>query len=173
MCLDLRCGVRAPLLFHEQFRATFLAPPIEWAHAVLLTYPPSVYVEAGFWIGAAGHFLVLVASSQVPKQLDWGTNLGSLQPLNRKLMWTYGGFIVMTIVYLWRSDSRFPRSVLTGTSLALGLCAMVSVFWPARILVDIFYFSHDDWSEGVEFVVGHALLMSLFLQSVTTSKDRA
>lgn len=152
-----------PLLFHEPFRATFLVPPIEWAHTVLTAYPLSAYVGAGLWIGAAGHFLVLVASSQVPKQLDWDTDLESLQPLNRKLMWTYGGFIVLTIVSFGVLTAVFHDQFVAGTPLALGLCAMISVFWSARILVDTFYFSHDDWPEGVEFVVGHALLTSLFL----------
>ncbi len=152
-----------PLLFHETFRATFLVPPIEWAHTVLIAYPLSTYVGAGLWIGAAGHFLVLAASFQVPKQLDWDTDLESLQPLNRKLMWTYGGFIVLTIVSFGVLTVVFHDQFVAGTPLALGLCAMVAVFWSARILVDTFYFSHDDWPEGVEFVVGHALLTSLFL----------
>ena len=32
----------------------------------------------------------------------------------------------------------------------------------ARILVDAFYFSHEDWPKGRMFVVGHALLTALF-----------
>ena len=35
-------------------------------------------------------------------------------------------------------------------------------YWTARILVDAFYFSHEDWPKGTAFVMGHALLTLLF-----------
>lgn len=52
---------------------------------------------------------------------------------------------------------------VTGNPVALGLCAVIAVFWTVRILVDFLYFSHEDWPEGVKYVVGHAMLTSLFL----------
>lgn len=152
-----------PLLFHEPFRMTFVAPLIEYGSSILLLYPVETYISAGLWIGAGAHLLVLVASSQVPKQLNWHTDLRSLEPLNRKLMWTYGGFIVLTIVSFGVLTAFFHGEFVAGNPVALGLSGFISVFWSARVLVDFFYFSHDDWPEGIEFVVGHALLTSLFL----------
>ena len=152
-----------PLLFHAPFRTTFLVPVIEWGRLLLLSFPLDTYVALGLWIGAAGHFLVLGASFQVPKQLDWHTDLDSLDSLNRKLMWTYGGFIVLMIVAFGVLTVLFHDQFVAGTPVALGLCATIAIFWSARILVDTFYFSHDDWPDGIEFVVGHALLTSLFL----------
>ena len=47
--------------------------------------------------------------------------------------------------------------------LALGLLGVVAFHrGTARILVDAFYFSHEDWPQGREFVVGHFLLTTLF-----------
>lgn len=152
-----------PLLFHGPFRATFVVPLVEGGRALLLAHPASAYLSAGLWAAAAGHFLVLVASARVPAELDWETDLASLDPFNRKLLWTYGGFIVLVIVSFGTLTAVFHRQLLAGTPVALGLCAFVATFWTARMLVDALYFSHDDWPEGVAYVVGHALLTSLFV----------
>ena len=48
------------------------------------------------WLGGAGHFLLLGASFQVPRRLRWRSDLAKLLPLNRKLLWAYGGYIVGT-----------------------------------------------------------------------------
>lgn len=152
-----------PLLFHAPFRATFLVPLVEGGRALLLAHPLPVYLAAGLWIGAAGHFLVLVASYRVPDELDWHTDLESLQPLNRKLMWTYGGFVVLMIVSFGVMTALFHEQLVAGTPVALGLGGLVAVFWTARILVDALYFSHDDWPAGLAFVVGHTMLTSLFV----------
>jgi len=43
-----------------------------------------------------------------------------------------------------------------------GACRRLRWMGTARILVDAFYFSHEDWPQGREFVVGHFLLTALF-----------
>lgn len=152
-----------PLLFHAPFRLTFLAPLIEGGRAVLLSYSIESYLSVGLWIGAAGHFLVLAASYQVPEELDWDTDLQTLKPLNRKLLWTYGGYIVLTIVFFGIMTATFHDEFVQGSSVALGVSAMIVVFWTIRVLIDCFYFSHDDWPEGIEYTVGHSMLTSLFV----------
>jgi alginate O-acetyltransferase complex protein AlgI len=152
-----------PLLFHGPFRMTFLAPLVEAGRTLLLSAPLSAYLGAGLWVGAGGHFLVLAASHRVPAELDWETDLESLDPFNRKLMWTYGGYIVLSIVSFGVLTALFHEQFLAGTPVALGVCGVIVVFWTIRVLVDALYFSHEDWPEGIEYVVGHALLTSLFV----------
>jgi predicted exporter len=43
------------------------------------------------WLAGAGHFVILVASFQVPLRLQWKKDLVSLLPFNRKLLWVQGG----------------------------------------------------------------------------------
>src|SRR6267378_350193 len=50
------------------------------------------------WLAGIGHFVLLGASFQVPARLGWKEDLAQLRPFNRKLMWTYGAFTVLTIV---------------------------------------------------------------------------
>ncbi|MFB6352023.1 MAG: hypothetical protein ABEK29_09615 [Bradymonadaceae bacterium] len=152
-----------PLLFHAPFRMTFLTPLVEAGRSLLMAYPLSAYVSVGLWIGAAGHFLVLTASFQVPRELEWHSDLASLKPLNRKLLRTYGGYIAAMIVAFGVVTLVFHRQLVAGTPVALGLCMLIVLFWTARVLIDGFYFSQEDWPDGPEYVVGHTMLTSLFV----------
>jgi len=52
-----------------------------------------------------------------------------------------------------------PRYRKMGVAAAGSLVFLAT----ARIQVDAFYFSHEDWPRGRELVVGHILLTSLFV----------
>ena len=117
----------------------------------------------GLWLAGSGHFCILIASFQVPHRLEWKSDLAKLKPFNRKLMWTYGGFTVLTIVAFGALTLALHAEMLRGDRSALGIAAFIGVYWAARITVDAFYFDHDDWPKGPAFVVGHMLLTGLFV----------
>jgi alginate O-acetyltransferase complex protein AlgI len=117
----------------------------------------------GLLLAGLGHFLILAASFQVPLRLHWKEELSKLSPLNRKLMWTYGSFTVMTIVAFGILTLFLREEMVRGDRAALGLAAFIAVFWTARLLVDFFYFEHADWPQGRSFVIGHALLTLLII----------
>jgi len=114
------------------------------------------------WLAGAGHFVILIASAQVPGRLRWKEDLRSLMPFNRKLLWVQGGFTVLTIVAFGSLTLALHGELLRGERAAMGLAAFIGLYWTARILVDAFYFSHADWPPGRMFVIGHALLTMLF-----------
>lgn len=115
------------------------------------------------WLAGIGHFCVLGASFQVPARLEWGTDLAKLKPLNRKLMWTYGGFTVLTIVAFGALTLGLHAEMLRGDRAALGIALFIGVYWACRIGVDALYFDHNDWPKGKMFVIGHVALTSLFI----------
>ena len=115
------------------------------------------------WLAAGGHFVTLMASFQVPYRLEWKRDLAQLMPFNRKLMWVQGGFTAMTILAFGILTLVLHGEMLGGDRAALGLVCYIAVFWTTRILVDIFYYSHEDWPAGRQFVIGHALLTGLFV----------
>jgi hypothetical protein len=119
-------------------------------------------LDLALWLAGLGHFAVLGASFQVPARLGWREELARLRPFNRKLMWTYGGFTVLTIVAFGILTLALHGELLRGERAAVGLAAFAGVYWTARIGVDLFYFSHADWPRGRGFAVGHALLVGLF-----------
>ena len=120
------------------------------------------------WLAGPGHFCVLIASFQVPARLGWKRDLAKLTPFNRKLMWTYGGFTVLTILAFGTLTLALHNEMLRGDRGALGLAAFIGIFWAACVAVDAFYFRHDDWPQGRSFVVGHILLTTLFVALATT-----
>jgi hypothetical protein len=118
--------------------------------------------DVDLWLAGAGHFVILIASAQVPSRLDWKDDLRQLRPFNRKLLWVQGGFTVLTIIAFGSLTLALHGELLRGERAAMGLAAFIGLYWTSRILVDAFYFSHADWPQGRMFVIGHALLTGLF-----------
>ena len=116
----------------------------------------------GLWLAAAGHFVVLTASFQVPHRLNWKDDLQSLMPFNRKLLWVQSGFTVLTIIAFGTLTLALHTELLRGDRAALALACFIGTYWTARIVVDAVYFSHQEWPEGKLFVLGHILLTGLF-----------
>jgi hypothetical protein len=113
-------------------------------------------------VAGAGHFLVLLASFQVPYRLNWKEDLQQLMPFNRKLLWVQSGFTVLTIATFGTLTLTLHSELLRGDRAALGLASFIGIYWSTRIVVDALYFSHADWPKGKMFVVGHTLLTLLF-----------
>lgn len=119
-------------------------------------------LNTALWLAGAGHFLVLVAGSQVPARLHWREELARLHPFNRKLLWTYWAFTGGTIAAFGALTLILHEEMLRGDRAALALAGVIALFWLARIIVDATYFSHKDWPAGPLFVAGHVLLTLLF-----------
>jgi len=120
------------------------------------------FFDLDLWLAGAGHFVILIASFQVPYRLGWKQDLQQLIPFNRKLLWVQSGFTVLTIFAFGTLTLVLHTELLRGDRAALGLAAFVGIYWTTRVLVDAFYFSHADWPKGKQFAVGHALLTALF-----------
>jgi hypothetical protein len=96
------------------------------------------FFDLTIWLSGAAHFVILIASFQVPSRLRWKQDLAQL-------------------------TLALHAELLRGDRAALGLACFIGTYWTARILVDAFYFSHEDWPKGKEFVIGHMLLTCLFV----------
>jgi alginate O-acetyltransferase complex protein AlgI len=120
------------------------------------------FFDFDLWLAGAGHFVILIASFQVPYRLRWKEDLRQLISLNRKLLWVQSAFTVITIVAFGMLTVVLHGELLRGERAALGLAAFIGIYWLARILVDSFYFSHSDWPTGRQFAIGHVLLTALF-----------
>lgn len=120
------------------------------------------FFNVDLWLAGIAHFVILIASFQVPYRLHWKQDLQSLIPFNRKLLWVQGGFTALTILAFGTLTLVLHKELLRGDRSALGLAAFIAVYWTTRVLVDASYFSHADWPKGTQFVVGHILLTSLF-----------
>ncbi len=69
---------------------------------------------------------------------------------------------MLTIVAFGTLTLVLHDELLRGDRAALGLAVFIGVYWMVRLLVDFFYFTHDDWPAGRAFRLGHFMLTSLF-----------
>jgi hypothetical protein len=121
------------------------------------------FFDFDLWLIGIAHFAILFASFQVPSRLHWKEDLRPLMPLNRKLLWVQSGFTVFTIVAFGVLTLVLHDELLGGDRAAVALACFIGVYWAVRILVDALYFSHADWPQGKQFLVGHILLTCLFV----------
>jgi hypothetical protein len=118
----------------------------------------------GLLLGGSFHLLVLCASVQVPGKLGWRTEFQKLSPLNRKVFWTYGGYIVSIIIFMGATSFLLSGQKFESLSLPAFLWVLfIAIFWWARVLTDFFYMSHSDWPQGPLFSIGHICLTTLFV----------
>ena len=150
------------LLFHAPFRAALLWPLVQFLHGLLHARPFNWYFSVALWLGGLGHFIILIASFQVPKQLGWREDFARLTRFNRKVFWTYGGFIVGTIIANGIFALALHGEMLRGERAGVIVSLWIGAFWSARVLTDFFYFGHEDWPRGALFEVGHTALTMLF-----------
>jgi hypothetical protein len=152
-----------PLLFPAAFRGAFIDPLFAALSGLLRAQTASASLVTALELCGLAHFLVLAASFQVPARLGWADELPRLGRFNRKIFWTYGGYIVFCIVGFGIVDLRTADDLLREGAAATAILLFIALFWTGRVVVDALYFRHDDWPRGELFVVGHACLTALFV----------
>ena len=91
-------------------------------------------------LGGLLHFVILIASALTPRLLDWRTNLALLHPFLRRLLWVYGSFIVLVIVSFGTLTVVRANELSSNAPLARAVCAIIAIFWLARLAVQFFVF---------------------------------
>jgi hypothetical protein len=125
-------------------------------------------LSLALWLAGLGHFVLLIAALQVPYRLGWKTDLARLTDFNRKLMWTYAGTTLLTIVAFGVLTLALHDAFLARDPAAVALAAFIAIFWTLRLAVDATWLRHIDWPKGPAFILGHILLVALFLALATT-----
>lgn len=91
-------------------------------------------------VGGVLHFVILIASGLTPRVLDWRGNLAALDPFLRRLFWVYGAFIVLVIVSFGLLTLFHADALAASAALPRAVCAIIAVFWLARLAVQFFVF---------------------------------
>jgi hypothetical protein len=117
--------------------------------------------EAALRAAGIGQFLVLIASALVPRHFAWREAFQPLHPFLRRLFWTYGAFIVLTIAAFGVLTLRFAQEMAAGEPVARGLAAFIALFWGARLFVQFFIFDLREWLTSSLMRLGnHALTLA-------------
>ena len=76
---------------------------------------------------------ILIASALVPFRLNFKRDLAVLPTLHRQLYWTYGGYVVMSIIALGLISLTCADDLAAGSRLARAVCIYGAVFWGVRL----------------------------------------
>jgi hypothetical protein len=106
--------------------------------------------------------VILIASALTPRLLDWRTNLETLHPFLRRLFWVYGVFIVLVIISFGTLTLIRVDELASASPLARSVCAMIAVFWLARLAVQFFVFDARPFLTTAFRRVGYHGLTFLF-----------
>lgn len=113
-------------------------------------------------LGGLLHFAILIASGLTPRVLDWRTNLATLHPFLRRLFWVYGVFIVLVIISFGTLTLLRADELASPTPLARSVCAMIALFWLARLGVQFLVFDARPFLTTAFLRVGYHGLTILF-----------
>jgi hypothetical protein len=113
-------------------------------------------------VGGLLHFVVLVASALTPRVLDWRANLAALHPFLRRLFWVYGCVIVMVIISFGVITLLHADELASGAALPRSVCAVIAVFWLARLGVQFFVFDASPFLTNALLRFGYHGLTLLF-----------
>jgi hypothetical protein len=152
-----------PLLFHQPFRFELILPLLDGVHGMLTQWSLYQWFDLAIFLAGVGHFCTLLAGTQLPSRLNWKEELAKVSSFNRKIFLNYYATVGLTIIGFGVLTLIFKSEMLSGSYSALCLATLIALFWTMRVLVDFFYFKHEDWPKGFLFVTGHAALTTLFV----------
>ena len=91
--------------------------------------------------------------------------LEELPKLNRLLRhWVLvaGGYVVLNLVAFGLLCLAFAEELASGSPLACGICAFISVFWGIRLVIQIFLFDAREYLRTRFLKVGYHSLTCVF-----------
>ena len=139
----------SPWLFHEPFLRTLIVPFYRWLHVLVAQNTLEWYLSYALYASAIGHLLILIASFQAPVRLGWKADIAKLARFNQKIFWVYGCYILLCIVSFAAATWGLHDEFLAGEPAARCVAGFIAVFWTIRVLVDIFWYDHRDWPQGM------------------------
>lgn len=119
-------------------------------------------MKTWLFVGGLLHLVVLIASALTPRVLDWQRSLAALHPFLRRLFWVYGCFIVLVIISFGVLTLLHANELASGAAFPRSVCAMIAIFWLARLGVQFFVFDARPFLTTTLLRVGYHGLTLLF-----------
>jgi len=121
------------------------------------------------WMVLAGlaHFGLVAVGSQVPRVFRFREVLAPLGAAPRRLIWTWGAFIVLANVGFGALSLAYADEIAAGRGLAGGFALFVGLYWAARLACQYAAFRTPDWPRDGGALAKHGLgLLFLVLTAV-------
>lgn len=113
-------------------------------------------------IGGILQLGVLTAAALVPRVLDWRGQLAATDRLVRQLFWVYAGYVVLMIASLGLLSLVQAPALVQGTPLARSITGFITLFWSARLALQLFVFDARPYLTTRFLRLGHQALTVIF-----------
>jgi hypothetical protein len=113
---------------------------------------------------AAGiaQLLLVLGSLALPRVLRWREETAKLRPLTRQVFWTYAGYIWATNLSFGLLSTLAPSWLLDASPLAGVVTAYMTIYWGARLVIQLTWFDRSDTPSGPMARLAEAILVGLF-----------
>jgi hypothetical protein len=123
---------------------------------------PTEWLPSLIFLAGGAHLGILIASALVPFRLSWREELAVLKRLHRQMYWTYGGYVVLSIVAFAVISMFNAEELAAGSGLARAFCLYVAVFWGVRVGLQLVFDVKEHLTRWW-LKAGYHLLTVLFL----------
>lgn len=114
-------------------------------------------------VAGIGQLALALGSLALPRILRWRQDTSKLRPLTRQVFWTYAAYIWATNVCFGLLSLLAPEWLLDSSPLAGALACYMSVYWGARLVVQLCYFDRSEAPPGEIYRLAELLLVALFV----------
>jgi hypothetical protein len=114
-------------------------------------------------LAGVGQLVLALGSLAIPLVLGWREHTAALPNLTRQVFWTYAGYIWATNVSFGLLSALAPGALLDGSLLARCVCAFITLYWGARVVIQFTYFDRSEAPQGPIYTLGEAALVLLFV----------
>jgi len=111
------------------------------------------------WVILAGlaHFGLVAVGSQVPRVFRLRETLAPLGAASRRLIWTWGAFIVLANLGFGALSLAYSGEIAAGRGIAGGFALFLGLYWLARLGCQYVAFNTADWPRDGGPVAKHGL----------------
>lgn len=118
--------------------------------------------DLGLWVAAGTSAALLGVGVQVPIRYRWRQQMRELDRFTAKVLWGYTGFVGMTLLAFAGITVLLHDSMLAGERSAAVIAGFMGVWWTVRLGVDVIWYRHRDWPDGLRYLIAHAVLITGF-----------
>jgi hypothetical protein len=114
-------------------------------------------------LAGVGQLTLALGSLAIPRVLGWKEETSRLRTLTRQVFWTYAAYIWVTNVAFGLLSIAAPGWLLDGSGLARAVTSYITLYWGARLLLQLFCFDRSSAPPGAIYRAAEAALVGLFV----------
>jgi len=120
-------------------------------------------LESLIRIAGAAQLALVLASSAIPRALNWRTELANVSDLMRRHFYVYAAYIMGTNLAIGLLSTIAPITLLDGSTLSAVVCGFITTYWGARLVIQFACFRGVERPTGRIYDVAEWILVALFV----------